>query len=67
MILDEFQEISRLNHLEEVKKTVGDLYRFLRSRWQNQTGVAYLISGSRPAMLNEIVTGVVPQSVIVGE
>jgi len=27
MILDEFQEISRLNHLEEVKKTVGDLYR----------------------------------------
>jgi Holliday junction resolvase len=55
VILDEFQAVQRLNLFKDVKTTVADIFQFLRSKWQRQRRVMYVVSGSEISLLEQII------------
>jgi AAA+ ATPase superfamily predicted ATPase/Holliday junction resolvase len=57
VIFDEFQEIKQLERFDAIKKTVGELLPLLRSVWQRQQAVNYLLSGSKITLLREMIEG----------
>lgn len=54
VILDEFQRAASLNGFKETKRVVGDIFAFLRSRWQGHSMVNYWISGSEISLMEQI-------------
>jgi AAA+ ATPase superfamily predicted ATPase len=55
-IIDEFQELQDLNRFRDIKEHMGDIFAFLRARWQRHRRVNYIIAGSRLTMMNEIIS-----------
>lgn len=55
VILDEFQELAKLNASKLTQEIAGDIFKLLRSRWQTHKGVTYFISGSELSMMDEII------------
>lgn len=55
VILDEFQAVRRLNLFKDVKNTVADVCQLLRSKWQRQRRVMYIVSGSEISLLEQII------------
>lgn len=55
-VLDEFQELHDLNHFKAIRENLGDIFAFLRSRWQRHQRVNYLVAGSKITMLKELLT-----------
>lgn len=55
ILLDEFQEVVRFDEFKEVRETLGPLLKLLRARWQHHAKVAYFISGSEVALLEEMI------------
>jgi len=55
VILDEFQALRRLNAFKDIKTTVADVFQLLRSKWQQQRHVMYVISGSEISLLEQII------------
>jgi len=56
VVLDEFQEVDRLRQLKRIKGGLGDVFGVLRSLWQQQVGVSYLVAGSQVTLLRRILT-----------
>ncbi len=56
VILDEFQELGRLSRLRRLGGRIDDVFGLLRSAWQQQEGVSYLVAGSRISLLRQILT-----------
>ena len=54
-ILDEFQAVGRLNLFKDVRTTIADIFQFLRSKWQRQRRVMYVISGSEISLLEQTI------------
>lgn len=54
VILDEFQEIARLNKLKPFRGG-GDIFPLLRARWQHQKRVTYFIAGSKITLLRQLI------------
>ncbi len=55
VILDEFQAARQLNLFKDVKTTIADVFQFLRSKWQRQRRVMYIVSGSEISLLEQII------------
>jgi Holliday junction resolvase/AAA+ ATPase superfamily predicted ATPase len=55
VIFDEFQECAKLNEFKLVKEAVGDVFAFLRARWQRHRNVCYYLSGSEITLLQKII------------
>ncbi|MBI4606419.1 MAG: ATP-binding protein [Planctomycetes bacterium] len=55
VILDEFQELERLRRLRRFKDRVDDVFGLLRSLWQRQEGVSYVVAGSRLSAMRQII------------
>ena len=55
VVFDGFQECARLNPQRKVKTTIGNVFQFLRARWQGHERVAYLISGSEITLLEKMI------------
>lgn len=55
VVLDEFQELDRLRRLRRFDDRVDDVFGLLRSLWQQQEGVSYVVAGSRLSTMRQIV------------
>lgn len=55
-IIDEFQELTDLNRFKHIKENIGDIFAFLRARWQRHRRVNYIVAGSKLTMMKEIIT-----------
>jgi len=55
VVLDEFQECAKLNEFKNVRQSIGDIFAFLRSRWQRHANVCYFVSGSEMRLLEKII------------
>ena len=55
IILDEFQECTKLNEFKNVQQSIGDVFAFFRSHWQRHAEVCYFISGSEIRLLEKII------------
>ena len=53
-LLDEFQELTRLDRFRVVKQGFGSVYAMLREQWQSQAHCNYIVSGSAITMLRQI-------------
>jgi AAA+ ATPase superfamily predicted ATPase len=58
VILDEFQELERLRRLRRFRDRVDDIFGILRSLWQRQKGVSYIVAGSRLSVMRQIIADV---------
>ncbi|MDI6793055.1 MAG: ATP-binding protein [bacterium] len=56
VIIDEFQELFKLNKFKLTRERIGDVFAFLRANWQNHTRTNYIISGSQISMLKNLLT-----------
>jgi AAA+ ATPase superfamily predicted ATPase/Holliday junction resolvase len=56
VVIDEFQELKDLNLFPAIRDGVGDIFAFFRARWQTHAHVNYLLSGSQPTVMREILT-----------
>lgn len=56
VILDEFQELRRLDHLRRLGGGAHDILAILRSAWQHQKGVSYIVAGSHLTLMRQILT-----------
>jgi len=55
-IIDEFQELIDLNRFKHIRENIGDIFAFLRARWQRHNRVNYIVAGSKLTMMNQIIT-----------
>ena len=55
-IIDEFQELTDLNRFKHIRENIGDIFAFLRARWQRHKRVNYVVAGSKLTMMKEIIT-----------
>jgi AAA+ ATPase superfamily predicted ATPase len=55
-IIDEFQELIDLNRFKHIRENIGDVFAFLRARWQRHRRVNYIVAGSKLTMMKEIIT-----------
>jgi len=55
-IIDEFQELTDLSRFKHIKENIGDIFAFLRARWQRHLRVNYIVAGSKLTMMKEIIT-----------
>lgn len=55
-LIDEFQELQDLNRFKDIKENIGDIFAFLRSRWQRHRRVNYIVAGSKLTMMKEILS-----------
>ena len=56
VVLDEFQELQRLDRVRRLRRDDGDIFDLLRTIWQRQERVSYLLAGSRVTMMRRILT-----------
>jgi hypothetical protein len=54
IVLDEFQELARLDAFKAVRRSFGSIYAMLREEWQGQKHCNYVVSGSAISMLRQI-------------
>jgi AAA+ ATPase superfamily predicted ATPase len=55
VILDEFQELERLGRLRRFRDRIDDVFGLLRTLWQRQQGVSYIVAGSRLSVMRQII------------
>lgn len=55
LIFDEFQECTKLDEFKITQQTIGSIFKFLRSYWQQHKKVNYFISGSEISLLQKII------------
>src|SRR3989339_202876 len=56
VVIDEFQEIENLNKFKDVKNNIGNMYSFLRTKWQAHKRVNYFVAGSKITLMKTILT-----------